>query len=304
MGASSGREIQVDAGNFTRIHNTILERMAQADLNGSEFRCLMYLFRRTYGFNKKEDTLAFSQWVEGTGLEKRQLIRTVQGLVDAGYIYAIDNGNNRPKTYGFNKYLWDAQTSGEIVTSSAQGGGEIVTTSSGEFATTSSGEIVTSSPKTSGEIVTHKRHKNKDTKKDKENNLLPVTEKESTEQQQWFAAVCWLVHKHRDYSLLSAKDKTAIGDAIKDIRESKENYTLDDLRRWYVEKWSQTWPGKQQGKSEIQKPTLKQIKIGIGEIRQAPPPSGIDTGGSQNGKAPHANSRSANSHYDFLAAPA
>lgn len=115
----TGSEIQVENGEFTRIHNTILEQLSRADLNGSEFRCLLYLLRKTYGFKKKQDTIAFSQWADATGLEKRQVIRAVTGMVERGYIYAIDNGNNRPKTYGFNKYLWDNQTSDKNDTSSS-----------------------------------------------------------------------------------------------------------------------------------------------------------------------------------------
>ena len=62
MTTATGSEIQVDAGNFTRIHNAILERLAKStDLNGAAFRCLMFLFRQTYGFGKKQDTLSFSQ---------------------------------------------------------------------------------------------------------------------------------------------------------------------------------------------------------------------------------------------------
>lgn len=89
------------------------------------------------------------------------------------------------------------------------------------------------------------------------------------ENQAWFAAICWLVHEHQDYSLLSKKERVLIGKAIKDILASDGKYTIDDLRRWYKEKWSTEWPGKQKNSNKIQPPTLEQIKTGIGWTRQA-----------------------------------
>lgn len=105
--------IQIDDGEFTRLHNDILEKLALARLTASEFRCLMFLFRSTYGWQKKEDTISLSQWATGTGTdpEKRHnMLRTLQGLVAKRVIYSIPNGNNKPATWGFNKYFdeWDS----------------------------------------------------------------------------------------------------------------------------------------------------------------------------------------------------
>jgi hypothetical protein len=88
-----------------------------------------------------------------------------------------------------------------------------------------------------------------------------------TEHDDWFDAVCWLVFGHKDYELLSKTDKVAIGKTIKDIQASKNKYTINDLRAWYRDKWSNEWPGKQKGVADIQKPTLKQIKAGIGQVK-------------------------------------
>lgn len=90
-------------------------------------------------------------------------------------------------------------------------------------------------------------------------------QKEDTEQSKWFSALCWLVYGHQDYKLLSKTDCIAVGKTAKQLREL--SYTLDELRAWYRDKWSNEWPGKQPGKAEIQKPTLKQIKNGIGQVK-------------------------------------
>lgn len=108
-----GESIQVEKGKFARIHNDILTALAVGRFTGSEYRCLLFLFRMTYGWQKKEDTLSISQWAAGVGMEfekRHNVWRTLQGLVDKKVICVRDNGNNRPKTWGFNKYIeqWDA----------------------------------------------------------------------------------------------------------------------------------------------------------------------------------------------------
>lgn len=103
-----GESIQIDEGGFARVHNDILSTLAVARFTGSEFRCLLFLLRMTYGWQKKEDAISVSQWAEGVGVEfekRHNVWRTLQGLLEKNVIYARDNGNNRPKTWGFNKYI-------------------------------------------------------------------------------------------------------------------------------------------------------------------------------------------------------
>lgn len=106
-------------------------------------------------------------------------------------------------------------------------------------------------------------------KKQKSKESEDQDEKVTPDNQAWFGAICWLVHEHQDYTLLSKKERALIGKAIKAILSSDGKYTIDDLRRWYKEKWSVEWPGKQKNTNKIQAPTLEQIKTGIGWTRQA-----------------------------------
>ncbi len=158
--------VQVENGNFARIHNEISERLARTDLSGSEFRCLWFLLRKTYGFQKKEDTISYSQFADGTGLERRNAMRSLDKLVNRRIIYRKDNGNNRPQNWGFNKYFnqWDT-TSGETTTSSTPATSGQNDTSlnktSGENDTRTSGQNDT---RTSVILTTHKRYKDKERK--------------------------------------------------------------------------------------------------------------------------------------------
>jgi phage replication O-like protein O len=116
----NGNNIQIENGEFSRIHNEILTALAVARFTGSEYRCLLFLLRKTYGWRKKEDAISLSQWAEGVGTDKRQnVLRTLQGLVKKGVVHVIDNGANQTQTWGFNKYIeqWDAELFPESVIS-------------------------------------------------------------------------------------------------------------------------------------------------------------------------------------------
>lgn len=117
---TSGESIQVENGKYARIHNDILSVLAVARFTGSEYRCLLFLFRQTYGWQKKYDTISMSQWAEGIGIEpekRHNAWRILQGLIDKKVICVRDNGNNRPMTWGFNKYIdqWDKSLFPETV---------------------------------------------------------------------------------------------------------------------------------------------------------------------------------------------
>lgn len=112
----SGADIQTDNG-FVKIHPAILELLASADLTASEFKCVLFLLRKTYGWGKKEDTLSYGQIAEGTGLSRRGVIGSMQSLIDKNVVTAKDTkiGRNGCRTYGFNKYFeqWAGVINGE-----------------------------------------------------------------------------------------------------------------------------------------------------------------------------------------------
>ncbi len=101
---------QVEEGNYTRIHNDILERLALGKFTSYEHKCLWFLFRETYGYQAKDKQISLSLWQIGTGIEKRNLNRTLAKLVDRRIIYRKGaHGRGNITVYGFNKYFefWD-----------------------------------------------------------------------------------------------------------------------------------------------------------------------------------------------------
>lgn len=83
---------------FTRISNDILEALARTNLSPYETRFLMVLFRKTYGYQKKEDWIALSQIVEMTGMHKAHVSRAKAKLMARNIV--TQTGNR----IAFNKY--------------------------------------------------------------------------------------------------------------------------------------------------------------------------------------------------------
>lgn len=85
--------------NFTRLSNDILEALSRTHLTPYEWRVLMCVFRKTYGFQKKDDWIAPKQITEMTGIHKAHVSRSLRLLAQRNMV--TKRGNN----IGFNKHL-------------------------------------------------------------------------------------------------------------------------------------------------------------------------------------------------------
>ena len=88
------------------------------EFTGRELRCLIYLLRMTYGFQRKEYELSLSDWSTGTNISRSHIPETLRRLADRNIIYRTENGNRKPATFGFNKYFeqWNEPTATGKVT--------------------------------------------------------------------------------------------------------------------------------------------------------------------------------------------
>lgn len=106
--------MQADLDNgYTRIANDILEVMSLHDLSGREFRVLIAIIRRTYGFQKKVDWIALSQFVEITGIAKENVSRILSGLHKKKII--VKEGDGYTKKIGINSNLKEWKGAKQIV---------------------------------------------------------------------------------------------------------------------------------------------------------------------------------------------
>ena len=78
--------------NFTQIPNVVLD-VLMSKLTDAEFRCLIYICRRTYGFHRQSDSISYSQFQDGLegldggcGLKTAAIARGLAGLVDKGLV--------------------------------------------------------------------------------------------------------------------------------------------------------------------------------------------------------------------------
>lgn len=92
---------QIEDGHVD-LANEIIEALAKIRISGEEMQCLWVIFRKTYGWHKKEDNIALSQFCEFTGLKKPAVCRSISKLLSKKIIVVIkkDNGIS---TYRFNK---------------------------------------------------------------------------------------------------------------------------------------------------------------------------------------------------------
>jgi len=96
---------------FTPIANEIMEVLASSKFTTREYKCLLFLLRKTYGYSQREDAISLTQWIDGTGLYKIDVSRTLQRLVARNVIVITTSGSGRGATtvYRFNKHYeqWD-----------------------------------------------------------------------------------------------------------------------------------------------------------------------------------------------------
>jgi phage replication O-like protein O len=70
---------QIENG-YTKIANELLEAISRINLSSYEFRVMMAIIRKTYGFSKKKDWISLSQLGEITGISVPHVCRSINKL--------------------------------------------------------------------------------------------------------------------------------------------------------------------------------------------------------------------------------
>jgi len=91
---------QKENGN-TQIANELLEAIIKAKLNGTEFSCLMFVIRKTYGWNKKTDKISLTQFVEATSSSMTAVCKALNKMTVAKTL-VVDKCKNI-NVYSLNK---------------------------------------------------------------------------------------------------------------------------------------------------------------------------------------------------------
>ncbi|WP_277585858.1 replication protein [Psychrobacillus antarcticus] len=95
----------------TRIANEIFEQMMKTNLNGTQFRLVMAIWRYTYGFQRKANEMSTSFLAKVIDANRTQINRELSALIDRNIITVIGIGSKGARVMGFNKNHkeWDEQ---------------------------------------------------------------------------------------------------------------------------------------------------------------------------------------------------
>ena len=67
---------------YVPIANELFEKIGEFDFLGSEFRVIICVLRKTYGFNKKEDYISLTQFELATKLSRPTIVSVLKNLVE------------------------------------------------------------------------------------------------------------------------------------------------------------------------------------------------------------------------------
>ncbi len=114
---------QLENGH-TRIANEILESLCKLKISNYESRFLYALFRKTYGFQKKEDFISLSQFSKLTGIEPQHIARAKKQLLEKRMI--VLNKNKIGINTELPQWVVPEQVVPNKVTSSTSRGNQVV----------------------------------------------------------------------------------------------------------------------------------------------------------------------------------
>lgn len=103
------KELQVENGNFTRIVNPLIENLIKVPFKGCELAVALFIIRKTYGYQKKEDEISLSQICKGVDRSRPTVVKALENLklVNIAKLVRIGDSKKRSNIWGINKYSRD-----------------------------------------------------------------------------------------------------------------------------------------------------------------------------------------------------
>lgn len=86
---------------YTSIATEIVDALVKIKLSGYEYRILFVIFRKTYGWQKKEDWISLSQFVQATNISRPHVCRALRMLIGQNII--TKGGTRDQPRYAFQK---------------------------------------------------------------------------------------------------------------------------------------------------------------------------------------------------------
>lgn len=94
---------------YTPIANLLLEALAFANLSGVQKGICLFLFRRTYGWGVKEESITLNDFASATGSSPSYISRQLKQLINWNVIQRVHYEPGKTPIYSFNTRLsqWD-----------------------------------------------------------------------------------------------------------------------------------------------------------------------------------------------------
>ena len=98
--------VQIDDGNFLRVHTGIYDALARTRIPGEARQLFDFILRKTYGYGKKSDWISLGQFQKGTGInDKASIVRGLRKLERMNLIGKKVNGVDQ-KVNGYGVTYW------------------------------------------------------------------------------------------------------------------------------------------------------------------------------------------------------
>lgn len=90
---------------YLQIAMELVEKFTSSRISGQEWQIIWTVWRKTWGWKKKDDVIALSQFAKATGIDRRKCHVLIQNLLVKNVLYrrVTQNGDRRIIKYGFNK---------------------------------------------------------------------------------------------------------------------------------------------------------------------------------------------------------
>lgn len=115
------KELQLENGNYTRVVNRILEELSKAPLLGAELAVCIFIIRKTYGFNKKQDEISLTQFEQGVKRSRPTIVKALKNLQLVNILELVKKGTSKKQSniWVFNKYYktWKLDKAPKLVKS-------------------------------------------------------------------------------------------------------------------------------------------------------------------------------------------
>jgi phage replication O-like protein O len=102
------------------ISNEVMDALISHRVSGEEMQCLLFIIRKTWGWKKKEDRIALSQFVKATGINKQSCHRAIKRLESKKMIAVIKKDYENINSYCFIKDFEVWKSSSKKITASSK----------------------------------------------------------------------------------------------------------------------------------------------------------------------------------------